>query len=265
MMRKIIMVLLLCVLLAVLSGCSSPQYFPTVTKQPENQVQAPPTDQIDIPQGDTGEYEGNPMDEEGIGDYQPPQSQYVASSESYIYAGATPLPLDPIDMPTPTPRSELTFNYELVESTALGLKFEGPAGWTIDESAGDTIVLNEPAQEQKDNYSAFISLRKTSVSSTYSIADMENEVKGILSTIRSTNYTDDFRPSATAKRDLLDKEGVYADYRGVLANGAIVRGRVHVTCIDKTLYILHMSHPANYNTDYLKIHAKIKETLELIK
>jgi hypothetical protein len=264
-MRKIILALLLCVLLAALSGCAAPQLTDAPTQAPVGY--GVPTATIEptaVPQGDT-EYIGDPMSEEDTsGDIPVEAPQDEASVETYAYAGSTPLVLDPIDMPTPTPHPARTFSYTNYEATKLGLKFDGPVGWTVDESVDDTFTLTEP--EKIDNYTAFITIRKVPVSKDYKQSDMEKEVGDMLETIGSTNFDKStWKPSMTAERTLMDSDGVYANYEGTLVDGTRVRGRVHVTCIDKTLYTVHMSHAAAYNSDYLKNHAKIRETMTLTK
>ncbi len=265
MMRKISLVLLLCVLLAALSGCASPQLFDMATQAPAGYGLPTPTiEPTAVPQGDT-DVAGDPLGEEDSGgDITAETPQDVASVETYAYAGSTPLPLDPIDMPTPTPRPALTFSYTTYEATKLGLKFDGPVGWTSDDSIDDTFTLTEP--EKRDNYTAFITIRKVPVNKDYNQSDLVKEVQGMLDTISSTNFNkSDWRPSNTAERTLMDHDGVYADYQGTLVDGTRVRGRVHVICIDKVLYSVHMSHAAGYNSDYLKNHAKIRETMTLTK
>ena len=258
MMRKISLALLLCALLAALYGCAAPGAFPVATQaQPGFGLNTPAVTPTEEPLG------YNPEDEEDTGESTIGEPQEIASVETYAFAGATPLPLDPIDMPTPTPRPKLTFEYQTYEATKLGLKFDGPAGWNADDSANDTFTLTEP--EKRDNYTAFMTLYKVPVNKQYNAGDMEQAVNDMLANIRSTNYKDDFRPSYTASRTLIGHEGVYANYEGTLVDGTRVRGRVHVTCIDKVLYSLHMSHAASYNTEYLQNHAKLRDTLTLTK
>ena len=259
MIRKISLALLLCVLLAALYGCASPQLFDVATQAPPGFGMNTPTDP---PTQEPLGYEGDPEAEEDMGESTMDEPQEIASTETYAFAGSTPLPLDPIDMPTPTPRPALTFEYQTYEATKLGLKFDGPANWTKDDSAGDTFTLTEP--EKRDNYTAFMTLHKVPVSKQLNTKDMEKEVKDILESIGSTNFTE-FRPSYTDSRTLMEHDGVYANYEGTLVDGTRVRGRVHVSCIDKVLYSLHMSHAAGYNTDYLQNHAKLRDTLTLTK
>ena len=260
MMRKIGLALLLCVLLAALSGCAAPEIIPMATQQPANYGLTPPTNQ---PTNEP-EYEGDPEAEEDIGEYTAEMTQIPVSSETYAFAGSTPLPLDPIDMPTPTPRPALAFSYQTYEATKLGLKFDGPAGWEVDDTAEDTYTITEPAGQQRDNYTAFMTLRKTPVNSQYNGNDLRKEVSDMLETIGATNFTL-WEPTYSDERTLMDEAGIYANYSGTLVDGTRVRGRVHVTCIDKVLYSRHMSHPANYNTAYLQTHAKLRATLTLTK
>ncbi len=257
MIRKISLILLVVMLLAALSGCASQPTFTQATPPPQQSPNYGGTPPTDAPT-DAPEYEGNPLAEEEGDAYEAP------AMADYGYAGSTPMPLDPIDMPTPTPRPKLTFTYQTYEATKLGMKFDAPAGWTVDDSASDTYILTEPAYQQKDNYSAFIILRKASVSKQYNASEMAQEVKGMLDTIGSTNFSE-FKTSYTDDRTLMDHDGVYANYEGTLVDGTRVRGRVHVTCIDKVLYSIHMAHPANYNTDYLTNHGKLRETMTLTK
>lgn len=258
MMRKISLALLLCVLLAALYGCTPSQSFPVATQAPPGYGLNTPAV---VPTDEPLEY--NPEDEEDVGEFIMEEPQEIASVETYAYAGATPLPLDPIDMPTPTPRPKLTFEYQTYEATKLGLKFDGPVGWIVDDSANDTFTLTEP--EKRDNYTAFMTFYKVPVNKQYTASDMERAVNDMLENIKSTNFSNDFKPSYTASRTLIGHDGVYANYEGTLVDGTRVRGRVHVTCIDKVLYSLHMSHAAAYNTEYLQNHAKLRSTIALTR
>ena len=263
MTRKISLALLLCVLLAVLSGCVSEELTFSTQAPPGYGASTPTIEPVVEPQ-DEGTYEGDPLGEEDIGDTDMGAPQEIASVGTYAYAGSTPLPLDPIDMPTPTPRPELTFSYETYEVTKLGVKFDGPSGWIRDDSANDTFTLTEPSP--RDNYTAFITIRKAPVSKEYNLNDLANEAKAMLESIGAANYIQSTRkPSLTATRSLMEHDGVYANYEGTLVDGTRVRGRVHVTCIDKTLYSVHLSHAAGYNTDYLQNHGKLRSTLTLTK
>ena len=262
--RKIALALLLCALALALSGCASEQLFPEVTAVPPGYGMPTPTvEPADEWQG----YDPSSEEEGDVPFYEditPNPAAEATVTAQYSYAGSTPMPLDPIDMPTPTPRRELAFTYQTYEATELGLKFEGPAGWEVTESTSDTFTLTEPADQQKDNFTAFMTIRATGVSSQYNTTELKQEVLGMLETIGSTNYSP-WEPSNTAARTLLDHDGIYANYAGTLPDGTRVRGRVHVTCINKVLYSVHVAHPAGYNTDYLNNFGKLRDTITITR
>ena len=266
MKRKLSLILLMCVLLAALSGCASQELFKTATQGPPNYANTTPEPPADVLTDETGDYEGNPLDEEETGDQTGEEMPVGIPTvdASYAFAGSTPIPLDPIDMPTGTPRPALTFEYQTYEATKLGLKFEGPIGWIVDDTENDTYILTEPEAQRRDNYTAFIIIKKTSVNQQYNMSDLKKEVNDMTDTIGATNFTK-FEPAIASDRTLMEHDGMYNDYSGTLVDGTRVRGRVHVTCIDKVLYSIHMAHPANYNSDYLKNHGKIRGTMELTK
>lgn len=186
------------------------------------------------------------------------------------YAGATPVPIDPIDKPTPTPVPPLAaFSYTTYEATKLGLSFEAPAGWKANTDDPAYYVLTNPASNV--NYRAELTLHAEKVSSNYSENDLKNVVKAMLNAIGATDVVVEFSPTNTASRDLLDAKGVYADYSATLQGGVRIRGRVQATCVEKTLYTLHLSAPADYwdlegDKDYKDgVYDKLKKTLTLTK
>lgn len=68
----------------------------------------------------------------------------------------------------------------------------------------------------------------------------------MLETIGANGTFSSFSESLTAERTLLGKTGVYANYTAVTTSGAEAAGRVHATCIDKTLYTVHITYPRGY-------------------
>lgn len=203
----------------------------------------------------------DPLNEENVD-----ANQIVSNVDStiYPYAGSTPIPLLPADLPTPTPRKALEFTYQDYNANNLNLKFQAPTGWEVNESIQDTYILNEPAANQKDGYSASITIRAVAVTKEYTLPDLKKEVIQQLEQLGATNY-DKWSPSLTAERPMLNAKGVYANYKGTLVTGVEVRGRIHATCIDKTLYSIHISQPANFNNDYITVFSKLLKSLTFIR
>ena len=178
------------------------------------------------------------------------------------YAGATPVVIDPIDKPTATPVPALSFSYTTYYATKLHLSFEGPIGWTVDDTDSDTYVITNP--DTSADYAASMTIRVTSVTSDYSTSQLTSEVKNMLSTIKSSASYKSFSPSNTASRTLLDKAGVYANYTAVLSDGTRIAGRVHVTCLNKVLYTVHITYPRDYTDTYVdKVYKKMRDTIKI--
>lgn len=178
----------------------------------------------------------------------------------YPYAGATPIPLTPVDLPTPTPHPELTFDYATYTAGSLGLSFDCPSGWLVDESQTDVFVLTEPETQMHDGQQCIITISAEPVTANYSEKDLKKQVTQRLKEIGSVNFTV-WNPSLTASRTLMDSKGVYANYTGTLANGVEVAGRILYASANNKLYGVEMVYPRDYRDDYLNIFAKIRDTI----
>jgi hypothetical protein len=184
-----------------------------------------------------------------------------ADTTVYPYAGSSPIPLEPVDAPSPTPRQALSFTYVQYDIPALGLSFEGPAGWVPDTTVSEMYTLTEPEQQIKDGQLGILKLYASPVSSTYTESNLVTEIKQRLSEISATNFTE-WKPSYTATRFLLGNKGVYANYSGTLTDGTQVGGRIHAVSVDKVLYCIEIVYPLNFKDDYLSVFAKMRETVK---
>ena len=188
---------------------------------------------------------------------------YSVGPTVYPYAGSTPIPLDPVDMPTPTPRPALTFNYMTYNAAALGLTFEGPINWLTDESSYQVYLLTEPNSQMNDNFACEISVSAEPVTETYSQKNLSTYVKQRMSTIYESRLKS-YDPSNTAKRYMLGKEGVYMNYTGKLIDGTEVGGRILYVCIEKTLYGLEIMYPLGFKEDYLNVFGQIRTSMKTL-
>ena len=203
----------------------------------------------------------DPSAEEDAGDASFVPTAVYDDMGNALYAGATPIPLDPIDMPTATPRPALTFTYGPVELNSLKLSFEAPAGWTVDASASDTVVITDP--NTYDGFNAAMTISISPVSNTYKLNDVKNTVRDKLKEIGQFNYSE-WHTTDVSARTLLKKDGFYANYRGVLYNGTVVRGRVMVALLDGNRIItVHMACPGWYNESYMNVVAKFRDTVKM--
>ncbi len=234
---------------------------------------------------DTLDYDSyDPESEEGIGDdtgdgevqtvdlsalldmeqnatvYAEPTAEKVETSS---YAGATPVLIDPIDKPTPSPVPPLTFpEYVVYDATKLGISFEAPPGWTVDDVEQSVYLITNP--DLSVDYQATLQVSAYTVNSEYSQSELSKEVKNILTNLKGTFAS--FSPTNTATRSLLDKTGVYADFTGTYRSGVRVAGRVHAVCVSKKLYILEMTYPAEYKETYKDtVYKRFRHSVKITK
>ena len=270
--RIVCLVLVMCAAL-VMTACQQKETFPTSPQ--EIQTTAVPADEQNIfgdtpvpkPEIDFDDGSYDPSQEEG-GDQEevvaPLQldGPTAAPTVKGEYAGATPVLIDPVDKPTPTPLPTLTFYYQKYEAKALDLSFEGPTGWLPDDSEPDTYTLTNP--DPSMDYAAKLSIRVVPVSKNYVKNDLIKEVKGTLDTLGSDGFKK-FDKSNTAGRKFMGVDGIYANYTGTTMDDVKIAGRIIISCANKKLYILNVSYPQGYTKTYVDgVYDKFRHTVKLI-
>lgn len=191
-------------------------------------------------------------------------SNSPGDATAYPYSGSTPIPLMPIDAPTPTPQAPLVFTYISYSPATVGVTFEAPAGWIPDETYNEVFTLTEPESQMKSGQLGIINIYAVPVVSDYTQAQLEQEIKQRLNTIGALNFVE-WRPSYTATRYLMGSMGVYAQYTGKLVTGVEVGGRIHAVTIDNVLYCIQITYPLDFRTDFLDIFAKLRETIKRVQ
>jgi len=189
--------------------------------------------------------------------------QAVTNATSYPFAGSTPIPLDPIDAPTPTPQAPLNFTYIAYSPATVGVTFEAPAGWIPDETYNEVFTLTEPESQMKNGQLGIISIYAVPVTENYTEAQLVQEIKQRLNTIGSLNFTE-WKPSLTATRYLMGNMGVYANYYGTLVTGVKVGGRLHAVTIDNVLYCIQITYPYSFKDDFMDVFSHLRETIQRI-
>jgi len=271
--RMLCLVLALCAVL--LTACQQKEVFDTLPPA-ERQEAAPAQEEapsqelfsetvVGATDYDDGSYD--PASEEG-GEWeeivdQPEDEATMAPVIQSEYAGATPVLIDPIDKPTPTPLPTLSFSYVTYDVGSLHMTFEGPSGWTVDDTQADSYILTNP--DPSMDYAASMVIRAVPVNKSYSRSELTKEVKGMLDTLSGSGELTSFSPSNTAERTFLGSTGVYANYKAVeKATGAEIAGRLIVVCVDRTLYSLHVSYPRGYTEFYVtNVYDKFRHSVKL--
>ena len=286
--KLIVCLLLAASLLTACSGTPSGEDFPDITQNigptatPTAAPTAPPVVEGDVISPDEGGesiFSQNPYLEDEFTeadalaeeDYIDPEFGVLESFATpepagtvYPYAGSTPIPLNPVDMPTPTPKPDLSFTYAQYIASTVGVTFDGPANWQVNESQSSIFVLSEPTNQVKDGQQTTITLSAEPIGSDYSQSELETHVEQRLDTIGGLQFTS-FKPSYTATRHMLGSTGVYANYSGTLTDGTEVGGRIQYVSVDGTLYGLEIVFPLGFKDDFIDVFGEIRGSLKFIR
>lgn len=286
MMKKrmlLALVIVLCAAALCACGAKEPERFQVVTQPTQAAVNAtsvPTEAPTEAPAYDYDSGDYDPTSEEGKLDFIPgveesnpfddapvqqPAEITPAPTMNSVYAGATPVVIDPIDKPTATPVPAISFSeYAVYDATALGLSFQAPTGWLVDAEQPDAFTVKNP-----DSSMAFTGFLTISVQST-SVKQSKSQLKTLLgervSDVKGSYGGKHWSTTKTAERTLLDSYGVYQDYSVVTTDGAEVKGRVQVAYANGKVYTIHMACPAPYYEQYKKsVYNKMRSTLTVTK
>ena len=282
--------LFVCLLAALfaLTACSSkpdPEEFPDITQNigpaiTPSAPTAPPVVVDEAEQGEAGIFDQNPYledqtfsEEDALAeeDYVDPEYGVLdalvtpePAGTVYPYAGSTPIPLNPVDMPTPTPKPDLSFTYAAYTANTVGVTFEGPANWQVNESQSSMFVLSEPTTQIKDGQQCIITISAERIGNDYTQRELETHVQYRLDSIGGSRFSS-FKPSYTATRHMLGANGVYANYSGKLTDGTEVGGRIQYVCIDGTLYGLEIVFPEGFRGDFIDVFGEVRTSMKFIR
>ena len=160
-------------------------------------------------------------------------------------------------MPTPTPRPDVTFEYETYQA-AIGYSFEAPIGWELTQDDTNTFILTDP--ETRDGVNGQIMITVNRVDSGYKVNQLRGELGNQLNELKRNYVT--FNPASSTARELLKHDGFYNTYRGVTYDGIVVRGLVHVCLAERRIVTLSFKAPGWYNTSYTRVYNRIKNTIK---
>ena len=264
--KTIAMLILLVAAVILLAGCGEKEVLPNagIVYQPDPLVPATDTPAPQPEQTAANEWGGpagyDPASEEDTG------AEYLDGAYdewgNLTQIGATAIPLDPLDMPTPTPRPALAFTYKEYTVESLGLSFEAPAGWVEDESVQWEYTLYD--NEKRDGFQGYVKISVESVSNSYRKSDLKATLKEKLGELHTSGYSE-WKDYEINDRTLLRKDGCYTTFRGVMDNGVIVRGYAHLALLDnnRVLTVLVCA-PGYYNSSYSDVYHRVRDTLKTV-
>lgn len=180
---------------------------------------------------------------------------------------ATPVAIDPIDKPTPTPEPTPKFVYETYENTAMGVSFSIPYTWLLNPNTNQdtTVQFVEPKSEmmEPDGYQTRLTIEKVNTGLTQTADDARERLETTLTQLEST-FTS-FTPYTIASRSIGDAKGYYCYYKAEYNDGTKtyqMRGRIIVVAHEKALYQVRITAPQNWYSYYEHVFRNVCNTLK---
>ena len=247
-MKRIL--LLLAVASLLLTACASAES--TATPEPESLIFAPAGADV------TAEPTATPAPAAPVAD---------ASGLTLDDPSATPIPVDPIDKPTPTPMPTLNFAYKSYTSDSLNISFSIPFTWLLNPNTNQTTTLQfvEPKSEmmEPDGYQTRLTIEKVNTGLTQTADDARERLETTLTQMEGT-FTS-FTPYTIASRSIGDAKGSYCYYKAEYNDGTKtyhMRGRIIVVAHDKALYQVRITAPQNWYSYYEHVFRNVCNTLK---
>lgn len=182
---------------------------------------------------------------------------------------ATPVAVDPIDKPTPTPMPTPNFWYDRYDAQEMGVSFSVPLTWLLNPkyNAATTLQFVEPQTEMMDvgGYQTRITIEKVDMGLEQTGDDAQAQLKQALTELGST-FTS-FTANDPAKTTFAGCPGYYCYYRGDYNDGTksyAMNGRIVVFAKDRALYQVRLTAPRSWYTYYQYAYRKIRDSFKFL-
>lgn len=184
---------------------------------------------------------------------------------------ATPVAVDPIDKPTPTPAPTPNFWYDEYVAQQMGVSFDIPLTWLLnpDPKFDPAVSLQfvEPQSEMMDvdGYQTRVTIDKFEMGLEQNADDALAKLKQTLTDMAET-FTS-FTAGDTAKTTFAGCHGYYCYYRAEFNDGTknyAMNGRIVVFAKDHALYQVRLTTPRSWFTYYQYVYRRIRESFDFL-
>ena len=182
---------------------------------------------------------------------------------------ATPVAIDPIDMPTPTPMPTPSYWYETYTNESLGISFNIPGTWLLNPATNQdtTIQFVEPKSEmmEPNGYQTRVTIERVNTGLAQNSDDARTRLESTLSELALTFTT--FTPSDIASASMGGADGAYCYYRAEYNDGTTnytVRGRIIIVAHGNALYQVRITTPSNWYSYYEYVFRNIRSSFEFL-
>ena len=182
---------------------------------------------------------------------------------------ATPVAVDPIDKPTPTPLPTPSYWYETYVNQAMGISFDVPGTWLLNPNTNQetTVQFVEPKSEmmEPDGYQTRMTIEKVNTGLQQNAADAQTQLESTLTELAASFTT--FTPGEIASASMGDANGAYCYYRVEDTDATktyTMRGRIIIVAQGNALYQVRITTPSNWYSYYEYVFRKVRSTFEFL-
>ena len=180
---------------------------------------------------------------------------------------ASPIPVDPIDKPTPTPMPKPNFHYDTYVSNNMGVSFSIPYTWLLNPNTNHdtTVQFVEPKSEmmEPNGYQTRVTIEKYNMGLNQTAEDARARLETVLEELGASFTT--FTPNAIDSASFGEGKGYYCYYRADYNDGSKLyemNGRVIVIAHEKALYQIRLTTPRDWYSYYNYIWREIRSSFK---
>ena len=180
---------------------------------------------------------------------------------------ASPIPVDPIDKPTPTPMPKPNFHYDTYVSNNMGVSFSIPYTWLLNPNTNHatTVQFVEPKREmmEPDGYQTRITVEKINMGLSQTAADAKLQLQSELEELKASFTT--FSPGAIDAGNFGGANGYYCYYKAEYNDGTKnyeMNGRIIIVAHEKALYQIRLTTPRNWYSYYNYLWRQMRSTIK---
>ncbi len=198
------------------------------------------------------------------------QIQFDFSALTVDNPNATPIAVDPIDKPTPTPGPTPNFVYEPYTNQAMGISFNIPYTWLLNPSTNQdtTIQFVEPKEEmmEPDGYQTRVTIEKATMGLNQTGEDARQYLEQALSVLEQS-FTSFALAGNIASASFAGCPGYYCYYRAEYNDGTknyTMNGRIIAFAKGTSIYQIRLTAPRNWYTYYQWVYRSIRNSFSFI-
>lgn len=176
---------------------------------------------------------------------------------------ATPMLIHPIDLPA------ITFTYEEVSLQKINITCSVPTGW-VDISTNEDqnqVIYQEPLTTRQggSQVQSTLLIAVQQKQSAQTLRNAEEELNNQIEQLKREFPS--LRVTSASDARLLNQTGRYISYwvehpYGEDGQTQSMRGRLHVTPVNRKLYVIRTMHPADFNVEYDEIYKAVRPSIK---